>query len=921
MTAPVSRTLSLDEALQQAVAHHQARRLPEAEQLYRAILQAQPNQPDANHNLGVLARQVGQHAAGLPYLKTALDTNPSREQYVLSYAEALLATGQAGEALNVLQAAMQRGLNTQALQALWQTAEGSAPNVPEKGAAPTPVEMHQLAVLFNARRHEEAEGGARLLLEQYPDSGFAWKVLGAALQEQGKDALSALQKAVELLPDDAEAHNNLGNALRDRGQLDDAEASYRRALQIKPDFAMAHNNLGNALQDRGQHNDAVASYRRALEIKPDYAEAHYNIGFILKDLGQLDDAVASYRRALEIKPDYAEAHLNLGAAQQDLGRLEEAVVSYRRALEAKPNDAKAHNNLGVALQELGQIDNAVASYRRALEIKPDYAEAYLNLGAAQKDLGYLDEAVQSYHRALEIKPDYAEAYLNLGVAQQDLGQLDDAAVSYRCALKIKHDDNALKNLANISLVQDHLDEAETSYRRALEINHDDIDAHNNFGNTMLALGQNDEAIASFRRALEIKTDHAAMYSNLLFALNYHPDKSGAEIYAAYREYDERFCLPHRTEWRAHSNSRTTQRRLKVGYVSPDFRMHSCRNFLEPLLVHHDKNAVEVYAHAELAREDEVSARYRGYVDHWVPTRGMSDDALTERIRADGIDILVDLAGHTAQNRLRVFARKPAPVSISWMGYGYTTGLTAIDYFLSDEAFTPEGSEGLFSETPWCLETPGYAFRPSEGMGSVSSLPALERGYVTFGTLTRAVRINHRTIRVWSEILKAVPNSRLLIDSRNFKDPVIQERLATRFAAYGIGRDRLEIGYHSPPWDVLRGLDIGLDCFPHNSGTTLLEALYMGVPFVTLAGRPSVGRLGSSILEGAGHPEWIAGSEDDYVAKAVKLASDIVRLSKIRSELRDQVESSPLRDEEGFARKVEDAYRRMWKIWCEKSDIT
>ncbi|MEI6108276.1 MAG: tetratricopeptide repeat protein, partial [Opitutae bacterium] len=403
-----------------------------------------------------------------------------------------------------------------------------------------------------------------------------------------------------------------------------------------------------------------------------------------------------------------------------------------------------------------------------------------------------------------------------------------------------------------------------------------------------------------------------------FTVNYHPDLSAEEIFAVYREYDERFGSVHRSAWRDFANSRETGRRLKLGYVSPDFRQHSARHVVEPLLAHHDKSVVEVYAYAELKREDAVTARYRGYVEHWIPTLGLSDEALTERIRADGIDVLVDLAGHTAHNRLRVFARKPAPVSVSWLGYGYTTGLSAIDYYLTDEASAPSGSEGLFAEVPWRIATPAYSYRPSPDMGEVGSLPAQQRGHVTFGTLTRSIRVNHRTIRVWAAILKAVPDSCLVMDSRTFKDASMQERLAALFARHGIARDRLEIGFHSPPWDVLRGIDIGLDCFPHNSGTTLFETLHMGVPYITLAGRPSVGRLGSSILQGIGHPEWIAGSEYDYVAKAVDLAGDIARLSKIRSTLRSDMEQSPLADEGGFARKVEEAYRGMWQTWCKNA---
>ncbi|MDH4098943.1 MAG: tetratricopeptide repeat protein, partial [Nitrospirota bacterium] len=502
------------------------------------------------------------------------------------------------------------------------------------------------------------------------------------------------------------------------------------------------------------------------------------------------------------------------------------------------------------------------------------------------DWGRLNEAEASYRRALELIPGYAVTHNNLGNSLQGLGRLDEAEVCFRQAILLKPD-----------------------Y----------LEAHNNLGSVLKDLGRLDEAEASFRRALQINPDYADAFDNMLFTLNYQPNLSAEEIYRVYQEFDATRCMPLRSTWRTHHNDRSPDRRLRVGYVSPDFRLHSCRYFLEPLLAHHDKTQVEVYAYAELIKEDHMTARYKNYVDHWIPTKGMSDEDLAERVRADGIDILVELAGHTAANRLLTFARKPAPVSLSWLGYGYTTGVSAIDYYLTDEISAPPGSEGLFAEKPWRVTTPSHVYRPTEGMGGVNSLPALQRGYITFGTLTRSVRVNHRTIRAWAAILNAVPNSRFIMDSANFSDPITQERMALRFAQYGITRNRLEIGFHSPPWDTLRSMDIGLDCFPHNSGTTLYETIYMGVPYITLAERPSVGRLGSSILHGVGHPEWIAKDEDEYVTKAVELASDVHRLAKIRSSLRGQMELSPLRDEEGFTRKMEDVYRKMWRIWCERGD--
>jgi predicted O-linked N-acetylglucosamine transferase (SPINDLY family) len=1042
-----------EQPLQQAIAMQRAGRLEEAEQLYLAILRARPEHPEANHGMGVLACLMKGPAAGLPYLIAALNADPSRGEYWLSYIDALHRAGQPEEAREVLALARQHGLEGAEVEALAGRLEGGAQVMgqpgeslpvsaqnskkspkakPDKlakkpahqGKNPDPQEIDTLVSLFSKGQFAEAVSLAQSMTVRFPSSWVGWKMLGVLFQQMGRnaDALAPMQKAAVLLPHDAEAHNNLGITLQNLNRLTEAEASYRRALRIKPDYAQAHNNLGSTLQgmnrlgeaeagyrqavsidpdyarahynlglllqhlgrldeaeacyrralalrpdyvdaynnlgvalrDMGRHGDAEASYRQALALRPDYVEAHCNLGLVLRDMRRLDDAEASLRRAVALQPDYADAYNNLGATLKDMGRLSDAEASYRKALEIRPDLARAHSNLGVILHESGRLAEAEACYRKALEAKPDYAEAHYNLGLILQQSGRLVEAEASYRSALALKPGYAEAYNNLGSALSNLGRLDEAEASLRQALVIRPDyDDAYCNLGltlrdmkrldeaeaslrralairpdyaeaycNLGAVfqdQGRLIEAETCYRKAIEIKPDFTKAHSNLGVTLQDLGQLDEAEASYQQALRIDPDYANAHGNLLFALNYHPDRSAEEIYRAYQQYDADRGIPLRSTWREHGNDRDMNRRLRVGYVSPDFKNHSCRHFLEPLLAHHDKARVEVFAYAELVKEDEMTVRYKNYVEHWIPTSGMSDAALAERIRGDGIDILVELAGHTAGNRLLVFARKPAPVSLSWLGYGYTTGLSTIDYYLTDEISAPIGSEKLFAEHLWRIATPAYAYRPAAGMGEVNSLPAQRLGYVTFGTLTRSIRVNHRTIRVWADILKAVPDSRLVMDSLTFKDLAMQERLATQFAQHGIARDRLEMGFHSPPWDVLRGIDIGLDCFPHNSGTTLFETLYMGVPYITLAGRPSVGRLGSSILHGVGHPEWIAASEADYVAKAVELAGDVAHLSEVRAALRGQFECSPLRDEKGFAGRVEEAYRGMWKNWCEKGD--
>lgn len=524
-----------------------------------------------------------------------------------------------------------------------------------------------------------------------------------------------------------------------------------------------------------------------------------------------------------------------------------------------------------------------AAARELVHLYPCHGFGWKALGTMLHPLGQFEEALRAKRKAFQLMPQDAEAASNLGHSLQYAG---------------------------------HYAQAETVLQRALVLRADYPEAHNNLGITYQKMGRIADAIFHFQTALVLKPHHKWVFDNYLFTLNYHPDVTAEDVFEAYREYEKRFGELYRVDWQPHDNSRSLGRRLKVGYVSPDFRNHACTFFLEPLLAQHDPALVEITAYADLNTEDAATLRYRGLVAHWVPTRGLSDSALAQRIRDDGIDILVDLAGHTEGNRLGVFARKPAPVSLSWMGYGYTTGLRAVDYFLTDAISVPMGSEPLFSEEPWRLPGPSLAvYRPGAGMGEVNALPALAHGRITLGTLTRAVRINHHTIRVWCEILQRMPTAHLVVNSHSFQDPGAQKDLLQKFMALGIEADRLHIGCTSPPWDVLRSMDIGLDCFPHNSGTTLFETLYMGLPFVTLAGRPSVGRMGSAILHGLGHPEWIAHSEEEYINTVVNLASDLPALAHLRATLRAQMQASSLMDEKGFAGKVEQAYAQMFERWA------
>jgi predicted O-linked N-acetylglucosamine transferase (SPINDLY family) len=863
----VSDALSPEQALERAVAHHRAGELHEAARLYGAVLQVQPEHAEANFGLGSLAVALNQFDAALPRFEAALNADPTRRRYWLVYIEALVGAGQTEEARSTLALARRHGL------------EGA--------------DVDELA--------------ARLI--EHPTAPRA------TTDSNGSTGNADQAPATTTAPAPSEV--NAVVALFARGRYAEAEHAARELTTRNPRNGFGWMALGATLKQMGRSSEALVPAQTAVDLLPDNANAHSNLGGILKDLGRLQDAEANLRSALRINPHHIQALINLGATLQGLDQPHEAELLLQRVLRIDPNSAEALCNLGNVFVRQRRLDDAERCFRRALEINPALAEAHFTLGATLQEQNRFEDAEVSYRRAITIKPDYAMAHCNLGVTLLRLGYLGESETSCRRALEINPDfPDAHINLGATLLHMGRLLEAEQCCRAALKLAPDSALTFSNLGVALQDLGQHQAAQLCYRRALDLQPDSVGAMDNLLFDLNYDPDKSAEEIFAVYREYDTRFALPLRREWKRHTNNRVVDRRLRVGYVSPDFKQHSAQRFLEPLLSKHDKSVVEVYAYAELVLEDAVTARYRSYVDHWVPTRGLTDAELAERIRADAIDILVELAGHTNGNRLGVFARKPAPVSLTWMGYGNTTGVSAIDYFLTDDTGAPPGSDSLFAERPWRIANPDIPFRPAEGMGDINVLPALTNGFVTFCTLTRRIRINHRTIRVWSEILTRVSNARLVINSKDFLDTSAQNLLAGEFAAHGIARDRLLIGCQSPPWDVLRNVDVGLDCFPHNSGTTLLETLYMGVPYVTLADRVRVGRIGGSMVRAAGHPEWIAESEQEYIDKAVALASDLPALARIRSQLRHEMQNGPLMDEAGFARRVEAAYREMFRRWAQ-----
>ncbi len=661
----------------------------------------------------------------------------------------------------------------------------------------------------------------------------------------------------------------------------------RQAVQLKPDFAEAHNDLGVALKDLGQFDEAIASSRRAIGIKPEYAEAHCNLGIALKLAGRLDEAIASYRLALKLKPDYADAFNNLGIALADAGQLEEAIASNRQAVRLAPNYADAHYNLGNTLWGNRQLTEAVVSYRQAIALKPDHAQAFNNLGNVYKETGNLDEAIASYQQALSLKPDYAEAHYNLGSAFQTLDQLDDAIASYRQAIHLKPDF---------------------------------AKAYNNLANTLRDAGHIDEAISCYREALRLKPDYPDAHSNLVFVIQSHPDSEPKMIQEEYRRWNQRHAQPLRKFVRPHTNDPNPQRRLRIGYVSADFRNHSVSRFLLPLFRHHEHGAYEIICYSDVSKSDGATDRLRACADGWENIVGWTDERVADRIRKDKIDILVDLAGHTAGNRLRVFARKPAPVQISYLGYPGSTGLSEMDYRLTDSlADPPNETDLLHTEKLLRLPVCNWCFNEPDDAPMVAPLPADAAGSICFGTFNNFTKASPAIMDLWAAILNAIPSSRLIMKFRGLGEKSVRQQIHQCFASRGIRAERLEIRGHDPnPVSHLKAynqVDIALDTFPYHGTTTTCEAMWMGVPVVTLAGSTHVSRVGVSLLSNIGLPEMIAQTPQQYVEIAVSLAKDLPRLAELRRQLRPRMRVSPLMDAPRFARDIESMYRQMWQNWC------
>lgn len=669
------------------------------------------------------------------------------------------------------------------------------------------------------------------------------------------------------------------------GRLAEAEPIYRQILAVNPFHTDALRLLGLIAYQAGQHETAVDLIGRAIAQNPREAGFHNDLGNALQCLQRFDEAAAAYHQALALEPGFVAVYNNLGNTLKGQGRLDEAVTAYRRALELQPDAAEIHSNLANVLVSQGRTGEAITAFQQALHFQPRFAMAANNLGNALFSSQQIDDAISAYRRAIEADPGMALAHNNLGNALKAKGCVHEALASYREAIRLEP---------------------------ALAL------AHNNLANVLKDEGEFDEALACFRRALAAAPEAADIRSNFLAALHDHPATRPAQLFEAHCEYDRLHAAPLRHTWQAHANSPDPDRPLRLGFVSSHFAAHPVGRFLIRPLENLDRAHFEIVCYSGSPRVDAMTERFQSVAALWRPVAGMSDEQLAALIRADRVDILFDLAGHTVGNRLLTFARKPAPVQITWLDYVGTTGLAAMDYILADSRQIPPGAEGFYRERVLRMPDAYICYDPLADAPAVTPLPALAPGHVTFGSFNTVAKISPPIIGAWARILQRVPQSRLILRNRGMDGPATVTRLREAFGDHSITADRLDFLGGATPLEILAGygqIDIALDTFPYNGGLTTCEALWMGVPVITCPGEIFASRHGLTHLTAAGLTETIARDLDDYVARAGSLAGDLAHLARLRAALRDRVATSPLCDGKKFAVNLATLLRTAWRDWC------
>ncbi len=872
--------------------------------LLLTYLDRHPEDADAQNVAALACRRLGELEAAVGHLESAVGLRPNDPLFAVNLAHTLNDLHRPAEALTALETLLTR--------------------VPGQADAL----IQRVHLLIRLGRGSEAVAAARMAVAFHRDLGRAHNALGAALlrENDAREAVKAYETAVRLDPAAVDSWINRGVALKDLGRLKDAEDSYRRAIELAPGDAVAVNNLANVVTSQGRGAEAVDLLRRAVELDPTYADAKANLGVALReaggDAGEVE-ALSLLEAAMRQHPGHVHLLNAYGNTLRQAGRIDEAIQVLTEATQVSPLHAEAQNNLGLAYALQGKLPEAACHMKRAAELKPASPIINNNYGALALRMFDFDTAVAALSRAVAEKPDYDEALANLGVAHYMRGDADEAINAYQRVIARNPDNGFARYSLGVAYLEDQrLGEAEVEIRRALELDPKNAMAHNTMG--VLLLDQH--CISAARRAMREAADVGTLsapvfYSNYAFASLYAADVSNAEIFEIHKEYGRRYATATPIAARPHRNDREPDRRLRIAYLSPDFRAHSVAYFFEALLEKHDRKQFEIALYSDTARTDKVTQSMRAAADLWVETGGMTNTDFAQKLVDDRVDILVNLGGHTSGNRLPVCAMKPVPVQIEYLGYPETSGVPAMDYRITDGRADPVGvAEAWCTETIVRLPDCFHCYRPGGAAPEPTPAPHIANGHVTFASFNVLPKVTDQAIEAWAQILKAVPGSRFLIKCKQLRDARVQQMVRDDFARHGIDPARVDtasfVASVREHLDHYGRVDLALDTFPYNGTTTTCESLYMGVPVLCIAGSNHRGRVGVSLLTAMGlEKDFIAADVDDYIARAIAFGRAPAPLAALRPKLRPMLERSPLRDEAGFTRTLEAAYRDLWRRWC------
>ncbi len=633
---------------------------------------------------------------------------------------------------------------------------------------------------------------------------------------------------------------------------------------------------GNLKETESKCRDILSKY-------PKSAEVLNILGAVLISKKLFDEALDSFILAIEINPNFLEAHNNLGNTFLELRRLEEAIKSYDKALLINPAFVEAQNNRGNALLKFGKLEEAIQNYKKAISINPSFFQAYNNLGNALLKFEKIEEAIENYKKAILINPNFVEAYNNYGSALMK------------------------KNLYEQAII---------NFKKSIDINPNFSNTYYNYGKALNELGLLKEAISFYKKAIKINPFYFKAHSNLLLLYNYIDD---FDLDFKFKEACNFGTIVKKTINKIFTNHECAfvTKKLKIGFVSGDFRNHPVGHFLEGVLSKIDSSKLELIAYNTNFRSDELTKRIKKNFSHWIDLFNKSDEEAAKIIFEDKINILIDLSGHTAKNRLRIFAFKPAPIQVSWLGYFATTGLKEIDYLIGDPYVTPLKNNNYFIEKIYEMPDIRMCFTPPSDEIQISELPALHNGYITFGSFNNILKINDNVIVQWSKIINSIENSKIFIKSKQLDKISIKEKMIAKFNFFGIKSERLIIEGQDTRNKYLESynkIDVALDSFPFTGGTTSIEALWMGVPVLTLVGESFVSRQGLEILMNIGLNDYICYNKKNYVSRALDISQNLNMLSSLRKSLRKKVLSSPLCNDKKFAKDFEKTLLNMWSSY-------